>query len=108
MGLNLWGRLRRWLARLRGTKRLFLVGVLPDTMDGDAQGAEFIWEIEACSADEAMVEAFARDEGYWDDMRIARADGELTPENQRDYLELAKMYCRIVDERPLDIGRIVD
>ena len=95
-------RLRRWLARLRGTKRLFRVGVLPDTMDGDEQGAEFIWEIEAHSADEAMVEAFARDEGYWDDLRLAYADGELTPENQRDYLQLAKMYCRIVEERALD------
>jgi len=77
-------------------------------MDGDEQGAEFIWEIEARSADEAMVEAFARDEGYWDDMRIAHADGDLKPEDRINYLELAKCFCRIVEERPLDSGRKAD
>ena len=108
MGLNWLGRLRRWLARLRGAKRLFLVGVLPDTPADEDKPEEFIWEIEAHSADEAMVEAFARDEGYWDDMRIAHADGDLKPEDRINYLELAKCFCRIVEERPLDSGRKAD
>ena len=90
--------LRRLLTRLHRLKRkrTFLVGVLPDTPADEGQPEEFIWEIEAYTADEAIAEAFARDEGLWDDLRIARAYGHRTTEDERGYLELAKCFCRIV------------